>query len=151
MIGTIKLWWWNVFYINFRDKIVQNYKIIRMKCVLCETLGTKLVNTLNIGDEKCIFPVCQLIQCSFTVKRRVKDLAPGFKDGPNYVTLLSKMVRNVIWTIEFWKGKISEISPEITDNCKELPSNLLNYTYLSYFYCLYDNISPKGYIFSQKS
>ena len=45
-----------MFYINFRDKIGQNYKTMRIKCISHETLGTKLVNTLNIEDEKCIFP-----------------------------------------------------------------------------------------------
>ena len=55
-----KLWGWNVFAWNLKDEINQNYKITRMKCVLHETLGMKLVNTLNIRDEKCIFPLLHL-------------------------------------------------------------------------------------------
>ena len=60
-------------YINFRDKIVHNYKIMRMKCVLCENLVTKLVNTLNVGDEKCIF---SYIVSSHTPKSEALWLIP---------------------------------------------------------------------------
>ena len=45
---------------NFRDEIGRNYKIARMKCILTKTLGTKLANTRNTRDEKCIFSICWL-------------------------------------------------------------------------------------------
>ena len=42
-------------FMNLKDEIDQNYKITRIKCVVHETLGMKLVNTLNIRGEKYIF------------------------------------------------------------------------------------------------
>ena len=56
MIKIIKLWGWNVFYVNFRNKINQNDKIMRVKRVLQETLETKLINILNIGMKNAFFP-----------------------------------------------------------------------------------------------
>ena len=73
---SIKLWGWNVFVWNFKNEISQNYKITRMKYVLHETLGTKLVNTLNIRDKKCIFPIFIIVHSLYYCRIDITNLDP---------------------------------------------------------------------------
>ena len=99
-----------MFYINFRDKIGQNYKTMRMKYVWNETLGTKLVNTLNIGDEKCTFPLKKFREEFIRKIAKTKPIGRTEKEKEGIQRRREKLEPNfkqsVIWRLRSRGGQL---------------------------------------------